>query len=44
MAPSADYLISFGIIVPIVVSLKLEYTQEGLSSVANFTTTYEESQ
>ena len=47
---SADYLffISFGIIGPIVVYLKngvlLMYTIEGVSSVANFITAYEESQ
>ena len=46
---SADYsFISFGIIRPIVVSLKngvlLMYTLEGVSSIANFITAYEESE
>ena len=46
---SADYtFISFGIIGPLVVSFKNEvllmYTLEGISSVANFISTYEESQ
>ena len=44
------YLISFGILGPIVVSLKMEngvlliYTLEGVSSVANFIAVYAESQ
>ena len=42
------YFISFGIIGPIVESLKmgvlLMYTLEGVSSVVNFITAYEESQ
>ena len=45
---SVDYIfISFGIIGPIGVSLKMEfcsYRLEGVSSVANFITAYEESQ
>ena len=42
---SADYIVSFGIVWPIMVHLKMEFCSlEGVSSVANFITAYEESQ